>query len=1188
MKFRRIFIPVAMIVTLVVQFMPGTVFGPKPVAASGCDAAQFVADVTIPDGTVFAPGAAMAKTWRFKNVGTCTWSTSYAIVFYSGSKMGAPSAVNLPTSVAPGNTVDVTVNMTAPSSSGHYRGNWMLRNDSNVLFGVGPSGTWVFFVDINVSSGSSVVGYDFAANACSATWTSGAGVLPCPGTDGNSSGFILQESAPKLENGSTGPAGFLTAPQNVTDGYIQGVYPAYTVQSGDHFMSIINCDYGSTGCYVTFQLQYQIGSGPINTLKSFKEKLDGLYYNLNVDLSSLVGQNVTFILKVLATGSPAGDRAVWAGPRITNAGGGSVPPLSSSCDKAAFIADITIPDGTAMTGGTAFTKTWRLMNVGSCTWTTSYRLVFNGGDYMGVASSAVNLPTSVVPGGTIDLSLNMIAPPSAGTYFSYWKLRNASGVDFGVGAGGRFNFFVKINVSSSFASAYNFSDNASSAAWTSGAGNLPFPGIDGDSRGFVLPLDNHQMEDGTSSPEGLLTFPQYVTDGYIQGLYPAFAVQNGDHFESYVGCQYHGPANCFVVFRLAYQIGGGTVTTLQTATERLDGLVYRMDVDLSSLAGQNVNFILRVEAFGSPSGDRAVWSAPRIIRNGSAPTGLTSSTTSITGDTPDPSIPSQSVAVSVTVSGSGSTPTGTVAISGADTNCTITLASGSGSCNVTFNIAGPKTIKATYSGNSTYAVSSDTESHTVTSGTTASTTSITGAVPDPSTPGQAVTVSVTVSGSGTTPTGTVSITGASTNCTITLSSGSGSCDAVFNTTGSKVITATYGGDSQYASSSDTQSHTVVAASASSATTITSNIPDPSTPGQTVVVSVTVSGAGIPTPSGTVAITGADSNCNILLAGGTGSCSVTFNTIGAKTLKASYSGDTNYAPSSGTASQMVVKGSTTTFITSDNPDPSTPTQPVLVKVTVFGAGVAPTGTVAISGADINCTLTLSGGTGSCSVVFNTIGAKTITATYSGDGNYLGSSDTEAHVVENVSTTTITSQIADPSYPGDAVTVNFKVSGGGAIPTGTVDVTGADTPCTGIALAGDGTGSCSVTFNTAGAKILTATYSGDANYSASSGTASHTVNKGPSTTTITAVAPEPSAPNASVLVTVTVVGAGVTPTGSVGISVSGQPAINCTATLVAGTGSCNVAFPTAGTYTITATYGGDGNYLPSTNPWTHTVA
>jgi hypothetical protein len=259
----------------------------------------------------------LSKTWRLKNIGTCTWSTSYAIVFYTGTKMGAPSVVNLPTSVAPGATVDVTVNITAPTAPGHYRGYWMLRNASNVLFGVGPYGTYWFFIDIVVTgSPTPATAYDFVANYCSATWTSGAGTLPCPGTDGDSRGFVLKLDAPKLEDGSTGAAGLLTFPQNITDGYIQGVYPAFNVQNGDHFLSIINCQYGATGCYVTFQLNYQIGSGAVQTLKIFREKLDGMYYNLDINLSSLAGQNVNFILKVLASGSPLGDRAVWSGPRI--------------------------------------------------------------------------------------------------------------------------------------------------------------------------------------------------------------------------------------------------------------------------------------------------------------------------------------------------------------------------------------------------------------------------------------------------------------------------------------------------------------------------------------------------------------------------------------------------------------------------------------------------------------------------------------------------------------------------------------------------------------------------------------------------------------------------------------------------------------------------------------------------------
>jgi hypothetical protein len=596
------------------------------------------------------------------------------------------------------------------------------------------------------------------------------------------------------------------------------------------------------------------------------------------------------------------------------------------------------------------------------------------------------------------------------------------------------------------------------------------------------------MEDGISSSKGLLTFPQYVTDGYIQGIYPGFTVQSGDHFQSYIGCQYGGPTNCYIVFRLAYQIGSGPVYTLKTAAERLEGLVYRMDVDLSGLAGSNVKFILKVEAFGSPSGDRAVWSAPRIVRSGSVPPGPTSTTTTITSDAPDPSIPGQSVTVSVTVSGSGTTPTGTMAIAGADINCTISLSGGSGSCNVVFNTTGAKTLTATYSGDVNYAGSSDTESHTVSQGP--SMTTITADLPDPSAAGGTVPVSATVSGAGATPTGTVTITGADAPCTITLIGGSGSCNVVFSATGTFTLTATYSGDVNYTGSSDTESHTVSTVLASSITTVTGDVPDSSTPGQSVVVGVTVSGTGA-TPTGTVAIIGADTNCTITLAGGSGSCNVVFNTTGAKTLTATYSGDLNYASSSDTESHAVSQGPSTTTITADAPDPSTPGQSVAVSVTVSGAGTTPTGTVTITGADTNCTITLSSGSGSCNVVFNTVGAKTLTATYSGDMNYVGSSDTESHTVnQGPSTTTITADLPDPSAAGGTVPVSATVSGAGATPTGTVTITGADAPCT-ITLIG-GSGSCNVVFSTTGAFTLTAIYSGDSNYTISSNTESHTVN------------------------------------------------------------------------------------------------
>ena len=949
--------------------------------------------------------------------------------------------------------------------------------------------------------------YDFIANACSASWSSGA----CPGIVAN----------PQLENGAASSRpGLVVTPQAVTGGYIQAVFPAYTVQAGDHFQSIVNCAYNAPNCYVNFRLMYQIGSGSVHTFWSFNERFDGLYYHAYLNLSSLAGQSVNFILYVADVsghGVPSGDRAEWVDTKITNGtGGGSYyPPYpSSACNRGYFVGDVTIPDGSTLAPGQAFTKTWQIRNVGSCNWTTSYGLVYVFGDPMG-ASSPVYLPAMVAPGATADFSVNMVAPSVAGHYRSYWRFRDGSGAQFGVGSG-MITFFADIYVSST---------SGPTATTTTITSHTPNPSTPGQSVAVSVTVSG-----AGGTPTGTVAITGADTNCTISLV--------------------SGSGTCNAVFST---VGPKTLTATYS---------------------------------GGGSYTGSAGTASHTVALPLPPT-----TTSITSDAPDPSLPGQTVVVGVTVSGTGATPTGTVAITGADTNCTITLSGGSGTCNVVFTTGGTRTLSATYSGDATHAGSSDTEGHTVTSPLPATTTSITSDNPDPSIPGQVVSVVVSVTGTGTTPTGTVAITGADTNCTITLAGGSGSCNVIFNMIGPKTLTATYSGNVNYAGSSDTESHTVVVGQAVSATNITSNVPNPSIPGQAVVVSVTVSGAGLPVPTGTVNITGADTNCSMLLSGGSNSCSVVFNTTGHRILTATYSGDNNYAPSSGTASQTVTKGSTTLTINSDNPDPSTPNQPVAVNFTVNGAGVTPTGTVQITGADIGCTAALSGGSGSCNVVFNTIGSHPITATYSGDSNYLGSTITETHVVKNLSTTVITSTTPDPSVPGGSVLVSVQVSGPGVPPTGTVAITGGS-GCTTAALAPNGPSSaiasCSVTFTTAGAKTLTATFPEDANYVGSTGSASHVVDKGPTTTAVTVALH--SAPFASVTVsaTVTPVAPGViAPTGTVGISVSGVPSATCTITLSGGTGNCSIAFPTAGSFTVTGTYNGDGNYSGSADTQPHIV-
>ena len=95
---------------------------------------QFIADVTIPDGQIVSAGGSFVKTWRVKNVGTCTWDSAYTIVFVAGEQMGAPSPALIP-QAAPGATIDISLSMVAPASAGGHSSGWRLRASNGAQFG---------------------------------------------------------------------------------------------------------------------------------------------------------------------------------------------------------------------------------------------------------------------------------------------------------------------------------------------------------------------------------------------------------------------------------------------------------------------------------------------------------------------------------------------------------------------------------------------------------------------------------------------------------------------------------------------------------------------------------------------------------------------------------------------------------------------------------------------------------------------------------------------------------------------------------------------------------------------------------------------------------------------------------------------------------------------------------------------
>ncbi|HSG45236.1 MAG TPA: NBR1-Ig-like domain-containing protein [Anaerolineales bacterium] len=300
--------------------LPTTAVATIPPAASAtpvCDQAQFIKDVTIPDGTTFLPNETFVKTWRLKNAGNCTWS-GYTLVFDRGESMNGTSPIPIGT-VNPGQEVDLSVTLTAPATNGTYRSYWRIRNPSGVLLPVlGGHQSQSFFAEIKVGVTSS--GFDFHTKASSATWISGAGTLSFGGPDTDADGFAMHKDGQKVEGGSTPSKILETHPQFVNDGVISGRFPAYTVVPGEHFTAQIGflafpngtCGAGN----VKFQLNYKEGGGSVTPLGEWIETCDGSLKSVDVDLTPLAGKTVEFILAILANGPSTQDWAIWIKPQI--------------------------------------------------------------------------------------------------------------------------------------------------------------------------------------------------------------------------------------------------------------------------------------------------------------------------------------------------------------------------------------------------------------------------------------------------------------------------------------------------------------------------------------------------------------------------------------------------------------------------------------------------------------------------------------------------------------------------------------------------------------------------------------------------------------------------------------------------------------------------------------------------------
>ncbi len=98
------------------------------------DDLRFLEDITIPDGTLVEPGAALDKRWRVRNSSNCNWDRTYSLRLITGSPLGAVSPQPLFPAVA-GSEAVVRIEYTAPPDPGIYRSAWQAHNSLGIPFG---------------------------------------------------------------------------------------------------------------------------------------------------------------------------------------------------------------------------------------------------------------------------------------------------------------------------------------------------------------------------------------------------------------------------------------------------------------------------------------------------------------------------------------------------------------------------------------------------------------------------------------------------------------------------------------------------------------------------------------------------------------------------------------------------------------------------------------------------------------------------------------------------------------------------------------------------------------------------------------------------------------------------------------------------------------------------------------------
>ena len=566
-------------------------------------------------------------------------------------------------------------------------------------------------------------------------------------------------------------------------------------------------------------------------------------------------------------------------------------------------------------------------------------------------------------------------------------------------------------------------------------------------------------------------------------------------------------------------------------------------------------------------------------------------TTTAVTSTPNPSAFGQSVTFTVTVTApSASGPmTGMASITDVFKGNTTVLATGltlNGSGQATFQTntlaIGVHSITATFSGDTNHATST---SPAITQTVQEGTTTVLASSQNPSTQGQNVTFTATVTPGpgGVTPDGTVTfMNGAATLGTQPLTAGSASFSTTTLPIGVSSITAVYSGDAANGIQGSTSNAVMQDVQATTTIAVASSL-NPSSFGAQVTFTATVTSAATVGATGTV--TFLDGGVQI----GTGTLSgdpataqfqTATLTVGTHAITVAYAGDSNYtAATSAPPLQQVVNTTPTSTTVNATPNPAIAGEPVTITATVTSSAPAAqlTGTVVFtSGTTVLGQAALTNGT---ATITPSLAAATyqVVATYGGNSDTAQSASAPLTLQVNAAGTTTTLTVSpNPALVDQTITFTATVAGTGVAPTGSVAFI-AGTQTLGTVTLTSGSAVFTTSSLAAGSYTVTAVYSGDNdNGTSTSPSVNLVVGLIPTNTDLVATATTGTPPQ--VLLVAVVTGTeGPTPTGTVTFTSGGQTIGSATLDS-SGVGTITPNLPN-GTFQVIAAYGGDQLHSPS---------